>query len=73
MGTSHSIKCNSGASYTWKWCIGESIWVSVERIAGKCNIATDKESREIDTTNEWMLNPALLQQALDKLQVYTDV
>ena len=69
MGTSHSIPCNSIALEIRKWCISKNIRVSVEHIPGKYNIAADKESREINTTCEWMLNPILLHRELDKLQV----
>ena len=63
MGTSHSIECNRVAINIWKWCISKNIWVSAEHIAGKCNMAADKESRIIDTSKEWMLNPTFLHQA----------
>ena len=73
MGTSNSIPCNSIALEIWKWCISKNIRVSVEHYPGKYNIAADKESREINTTCEWMLNPTLLHQELDKLQVAPDI
>ncbi|CAB4025485.1 Transposon Tf2-6 poly, partial [Paramuricea clavata] len=73
MGTSHSIQCNNVALDIWQWCISKQIWVSAEHIPGKYNIVADKESREISTNNEWMLNPTLLHQALDKLQVNPDI
>ena len=36
-------------------------------------MAADKESRIIDTSKEWMLNPTFLYQALDKLQAHPNV
>lgn len=73
MGTSHSVKCNTVATDIWEWCIGKNIWVSAEHVAGKCNEATDRESREINHNTEWMLHSTLLHQVLDKLQVYPDI
>ena len=67
MGTNHSVKCNKVASDIWSWCMAKNIWISAEHIAGKCNKAADRQSREINTNTEWMLNPTLLNKALDKL------
>ena len=73
MGTIHSIECNNIAFDIWEWCISKHIWVSAEHIAGKHNIAADKESRAIDTSKEWMLNPVFLHQALDRLKAHPDI
>ena len=53
--------------------MARNIWISAEHIAGKCNVAADRQSREINTNTEWMLNPTLLNKALDKLQACPDV
>ena len=72
MGTSHSVSCNRVAIDIWKWSINKNIWVSAEHIAGICNTVADRESRELYTSCEWMLNPIFLHQALDKLGTYPD-
>ena len=53
--------------------MARNIWMSAEHIAGKCNVAADRQSREINTNTEWMLNPILLNKALGKLQAHPDV
>ena len=73
MGTNHSVKCNKVASDIWSWCMAQNIWISAEHIAGKCNKAADRQSREINTNTEWMLNPTLLNKALDKLPARPDI
>ena len=73
MGTNHSVQCNKVALDIWRWCMARNIWISAEHIAGKCNVAADRQSREINTNTEWMLNPTLLNKALDKLQACPDV
>lgn len=59
MGTNHSVKCNKVASDIWSWCMAKNIWISAEHIAGKCNEAADRQSREINTNTEWVLNSTL--------------
>ena len=73
MGTNHSVQCNKVAFDIWCWCMARNIWISAEHIAGKSNVATGRQSREINTNTEWMLNPTLLNKALDKLQARPDV
>ena len=73
MGTNHSVKCNRVASDIWSRCMAKNIWISAENIAGKCNEAADRQSREINTNTEWMLNSTLLNKALDKLQAHPDI
>ena len=72
MGTNHSVKCNKVASDIWSRCTAKNIWISDEHIAGKCNEAADRQSRETNTNTEWMLNSTLLNKALDKLQAHPD-
>ena len=73
MGTNHSVKCNKVASDIRSTCMAKNIWISAERIAGKCNEAVDRQSREINTDTEWLLNSTLLNKALDKLQAHPDI
>ena len=53
--------------------MARNIWISAEHIPGKSNVASDRQSREINTNTEWMLSPTLLNKALDKLQARPDV
>ena len=53
--------------------MARNIWISAEHIAEKCNVAADRQSREINTNTEWMLNATLLNKSLDKLQAHPDV
>ena len=73
MGSNHSVQSNKVALDIWRWCMARNIWISAEHIAGKCNVAADRQSREINTNTEWMLNPTLLNKALVKLQARPDV
>ena len=73
MGTNHSVKCNRVASDICSWCMTKNIWISAEHIPGKCNEAADRQSREINTNTEWMLNSSLLNKALDELQAHSDI
>ena len=73
MGTNHSVQCNKVALDIWCWCMARNIWISAEHIPGKSNVAADRQSREINTNTEWMLNPTFLNKALDKLQARPDV
>ena len=73
MGTNHSVQCNKVALDIWHWCMARNRWISAKHIAGKCNEAADRQSREIKTNTEWMLNHTLLNKALDKLQTRPDV
>ena len=73
MGTNHSVQCNKVALDIWHWCMARNIWISAEHTAGKCNEAADRQLGKINTNTEWMLNPTLLNKALDKLQAHPDV
>ena len=73
MGTNHSVQCNKVALDIWRFCMARNIWISAEHIAEKCNVAADRQSREINTNTEWMLNLTLLNKSLDKLQAHPDV
>ena len=53
--------------------MARNIWMSAEHVAGKCNVAADRQSREINTNTEWMLNPTLLNKSLGKLQAHPEV
>ena len=67
MGTSHSEQLNTLNNEIWAWCISRNLWISATHIAGKSNVEADHESRQHQTATEWMLNKALLSQALESL------
>ena len=69
MGTSHSVQCNAVTKEIWQFCIKRNIWLSAAYIPGKTNIEADKESRTENQDTEWMLNPDILSDALDRLDV----
>ena len=73
MSPNHSVQYSKVALDIWHWCAARNIWISAEHIAGKCNEAADRQSRELNTNTEWMLNPTLLNKAHDKLQARPDV
>ena len=69
MGTSHSGECNAVTKEIWQFCIKRNIWLSAAYIPGKTNIEADEESRRENQDTEWMLNPDILSDALDRLDV----
>jgi hypothetical protein len=73
MGTSHSEPCNRMAKMIWEWCISKSIWISIAHIPGKQNLVADYESRRNQRESEWMLNKALLSDALGKLNFQPEI
>jgi len=67
MGTNHSVQCNKVALDIWRWCMARNILISAE------HIAAGRQSKDINTNTEWMLNSTLLNKALDKLQAHPQV
>lgn len=55
MGGIKSQEMNELALKLWFWCIDRNIWVSLDHVPGKYNIA-DVESRKFDDHTEWMLD-----------------
>ena len=51
--------CNQVAVSTWEWCIKHDIWVSAAHIPGIKNTIADAQSRKLDDSTEWQLNPCL--------------
>ena len=75
MGTSHSVQCNAVTKEIWQFCIKHNIWLSAAYIPGKTNIEADEESsrENRDQDTEWMLNPDILSDALDRLDVKPEI
>ena len=69
MGTSHSVQCNAVTKEIWQLCIKCNIWLSAAYIPGKTNTEADEEPRRENQDTEWMLNPDILSDALDRLHV----
>ena len=57
----------------WQFCIKRNIWLSAAYIPGKTNIEADEESRRENQDTEWILNPNILSDALDRLDVKPEI
>ena len=73
MGTSHSVQCNAVTKEIWQFSIKRNIWLPAAYIPGKTNIEADEESRRENQDTEWMLNPDILSDALDRLDVKPEI
>lgn len=73
MGTSHSDPCNRLGKEIWEWCIDRNIWLSAAHIPGVHNIKADLESRRTNDNTEWMLDRALLNNALSQLSLRPNI
>ena len=73
MGTSHSVQCNAVTKEIWQFCVKRNIWLSAAYIPGKTNIEADEEPRRKNQDTEWMLNPNILSDALDRLDVKPEI
>ena len=65
MGTSHSMECHHQVLNIWEWAIIHKSHLSVAHIPGKLNTVADKESRSNRVDTEWMLQPKVLNLALE--------
>ena len=73
MGTSHSVQCNAVTKEIWQFCIKHNIWLLAAYIPGKTNVEADEESRRENQDTEWMLNPDILSDALERLDVKPEI
>ena len=73
MGTSHSDPCNCLGKEIWDWCIDRNIWLSAAHIPRVYNIKADLESRRTNTKMEWMLDRALLNNAVSQLSLRPNI
>ena len=67
MGTSHSMECHHQLLKIWEWAIINKNHLSAAHIPGKLNTVADKEFRSNHVDTEWMLQPKLLNLALEHL------
>ena len=73
MGTSHSDPCNRLGKEIWEWCIDRNIWLSAAHIPGVLNIKADLGSRRTNDNTEWMLDRAILNNALSQLSLRSNI
>ena len=75
MGTCHSIECNSIVKQIWEFSILHNItWLTAAHIPGSSNVRADAESRHLRSQDtEWMINPTLLTNALDTLNLKPEI
>ena len=65
MGGTRSPTLAAYAKQLWTWCLERNITISAEHLPGVLNITADRESRTIQSSVEWMLDPAKFR-ALDR-------
>ena len=71
IGTSHSDICHSVTKQMWEFCIARNLWISAAYVPGVENTAADEESRKENLDTEWKLNPDILAQAQDIIEVHS--
>ena len=69
MGTCHSPRCNSIAVQIWEFCKLHNVtWLTAAHIPGSSNVIADRECRQFHSEHtEWMIDPKVLNKALDTL------
>ena len=65
-GGSHSMALNDIAVQIWLLCIENMTHLSAAHIPGKHNILADVASREFQDAAEWMLEPSIFQNIVNK-------
>ena len=73
MGGIKALECDTLAKELWEFCNSRNIWLSAAYIPGKINTVADKLSREFNDQTEWMLQPSIFQNVVEKMQFYPDV
>ena len=75
MGTRHTPECHSLAVQVWEVSISHEItWLTAAHIPGSLNVRADRESRHFHSQDtEWMINPTLLRNVLDTLDVKPEI
>ena len=73
MGTSHSVQCNAVTEEIWQFCIKRNIWLSAAYMPRKTNTDVNDESRRENQDTKWMLNPDILSDALERLDVKHEI
>ena len=65
--------CNKMAKQIWEWCIDKDLCITVAHISGKQNLVVDYESRRNQRESEWMIDKALLLDALEELNFKSEI
>ena len=75
MGTCHTPECHSLAVKIWEFSISHGrTWLTAVHIPGSLNVRDDRESRHSHSQDtEWMINPTLLRNVLDTLDVKPEI
>ena len=73
MGTSHSMECHHQVLKNWEWTIIHKNHLSAAHVPGKLNTVADKESRSNHVDTEWMLQPKVLNLALEHLSFKPEI
>ena len=68
-----SIKCDSLAKEIWDFCDNRKILVSAAYIPGKDNTTADQLSRIFSDQTEWMLQPRIFQQIIERFKFFPRV
>jgi len=66
MGGTKSKACNKVAYKIWTFAIDNNLWLSAAHIPGKDNVEADIQSRNLDDSTEWQLNPLIFQKIVKK-------
>ena len=66
MGGTHSQTLADLAIDLWHWCLEHKIHVSAEHLPGVLNVRADRESRMVEDSSDWKLNPTLFQTLFQK-------
>ena len=66
MGGIKSNTCNDIAIRIWQFAIKNKFWISAAHIPGIHNTEADKQSRILEDTTEWQLNPDIFKKIVGK-------
>ena len=67
-GGTHSQNLSNLAINLWEWCFQHQLLVSAQHLPGNLNVREDQESRAINDSSDWKLNPTVFQ-TLSKMLV----
>jgi len=67
MGGTHSTLLSNLAVHLWQWCLERNVSLSAEHLPGVENCIADEESRTIQSSAEWQLDPTICQRIIQSL------
>jgi len=67
MGGTHSTLLSNLAVHLWQWCLERNVSLSAEHLPGVENCIADEESRTIQSSAEWQLDPTIFQRIIQSL------